>query len=264
VKALVVGVLAMALAGCSRQPASLAGVPPCSGWMPCHATAAMPAALPPPRHELATTKQAAVIHRPRRRHLHEVRLANASSNAAALATDTSHTVPLPPHAPTVVAEPHPVVANPRTIQQQVAAAAAVAERMSGPDVKANNESRLSETASADAAATAPANKADRLVVVLMARPDIKSLSELTGKTIAIDGRYSASNGSVRTAIAAAGALEVQLTQGQNMAIDRLVNGETPAAVLALVSANAAESFPEIAGYKTFHIPLSPHALNKQP
>ena len=181
-----------------------------------------------------------------------------------VAKDSSHTVPLPPHAATTAPEPHPVAASPRTIQQQVAAAAAVAEQMSASDVRANGEPKRSETASADAATTVAANKADGLVVVLMARPDIKSLSELTGKTIAIDGRYSASNGSVRTAIAAAGALEVQLTQGPNMAIDRLVSGETPAAVLALVSASAADSFPEIAGYKTFHVPLSPRALNKQP
>lgn len=170
--------------------------------------------------------------------------------------------PVPPRAPAIVAEPHAAATNSRTIQQQVAAAAAVAERMSATDAKPAGEPKRSETASADAAAAVPPGKADGLVVVLMARPDIKSLTELTGKTIAIDGRYSASNGNVRTAIAAAGALEVQMSQGQGLAIDRLVNGETPAAVLALVSASAAESFPDIAGYKTFHIPLSPHALSK--
>ena len=170
--------------------------------------------------------------------------------------------PLPAPSPAPVAEPQPAAVTSRTLQQQVIAAAAVAERMSAPDVKANNEPERSETASADAATAGPANKADDLVVVLMARRDIKSLAELTGKNIAIDSRYSASNGSVRTAIAAAGAPEVQLTQGQNMAIDRLVNGETPAAVLALVSASAADSFPEIAGYKMFHVPLAPHALAK--
>src|SRR5258708_32782356 len=90
--------------------------------------------------------------------------------------------------------------------------------------------------------SASANDTDLLVAVLMARPDIKSVSDLTGKTIAIDDRYSASNGIVRTAIVAAGAPEVQLSEGQTTAINRLVNAEVPGAVLALVSAEAAEGF----------------------
>ena len=98
----------------------------------------------------------------------------------------------------------------------------------------------------------------------MARPDIKSVSDLTGKNIAIDNRYSASNGSVRTAIVAAGATMVELSEGQATAINRLVNGEVPAAVLALVSADAAEGFPEIPGFKIFHIPLSPRSLKVRP
>jgi hypothetical protein len=232
---------------------------------PCHAAVVMPTASQPLQRTVATTKQASVVRKPVRRHAHAVRFANGNSSPANVATkNASRVTPLPPRPPVTAAEPGPAAVNSRTIQQQVTAAAAVAERMSALDIKANSEPKRSETASADAATAAQANKLDGLMVVLMARPDIKSLAELTGKTIAIDSKYSASNGSVRTAIAAAGALEVQLSQGQNLAIDRLVNNETPAAVLALVSAGAAESFPEIAGYKTFHIPLSPHALNKQP
>jgi hypothetical protein len=261
-KALVIGVLAAAVAGCSRQP-PLTEVPSCTLLIFCHSAAAMPAVSPPPAHDVATTKQASVVRKPSRSHPHTVAMAAANGGPAKVATRKAPPVtPVPPRAPGIVAEPRAAATNPRTIQQQVAAAAAVAERMSTTDAKAAGEPRRSETASADAAAAMPAGKADGLVVVLMARPDIKSLTELTGKTIAIDGRYSASNGNVRTAIAAAGALEVQMSQGQSLAIDRLVNGEAPAAVLALVSASAAESFPDIAGYKTFHIPLSPHALSK--
>ena len=99
--------------------------------------------------------------------------------------------------------------------------------MSASDVKQNSEPKRSETASADTAATVPANKVDGLVVVVMARPDVKSIAELTGKTIAIDSKYSASNGrAFGPLIAAAGALEVQLSQGQTMAIDRLASGES--------------------------------------
>jgi TRAP-type uncharacterized transport system substrate-binding protein len=98
----------------------------------------------------------------------------------------------------------------------------------------------------------------------MARPEIKLVSDLTGQTIAIDDRYSASNGNVRTAIAAAGAAEVQLSEDQAKAIDRLISGEVPAAVLTLVSPEAAERFPEIAGFRTFRIPLSPRSLKPRP
>ena len=89
-------------------------------------------------------------------------------------------------------------------------------------------------------------------------------SELSGETIAIDDRYSTYNSSVRTAIVAAGAAEVQLSESQTTAINRMVSGEVPAAVLALVSAEAAESFPEIAGFRIFHIPFSPRSVSERP
>ena len=149
----------------------------------------------------------------------------------------------------------------------MAAATALADRMTvataaaASDIRANDGDGFRNTEKPKSPA---ANDTDLLVAVLMARPEIKSVSDLTGKTIAIDHRYSASNGGVRTAIVAAGAPEVQLSEGQTTAINRLVNGEAPAAVLALVTAEAAMRFPEIAGFKIFHIPLSPRALTVRP
>ena len=138
--------------------------------------------------------------------------------------------------------------NTRTIQQQVAAAATLAEQVTAAPTPDQKESAASP------------NNTDHLVALLMTRPDIKSVSDLANKNIAIDARQSASNAIVRIAIAAAGATEVQLSEGQTAAIDRLINGEVPAVVLALVSPQAAEWFPEIAGYKILRIPLSPVAL----
>ena len=118
----------------------------------------------------------------------------------------------------------------------MAAASAVAERMSVPTLDAS---------------------LDALVAVLVAGPDVKSVSDLAGKTIAIDDRYSEQSISrVRTAMAAAGALEIQLSKGQTTAINRLVGKEVPAAVVGLVSASAADSFPELARFRTFRVPLS--------
>jgi hypothetical protein len=154
--------------------------------------------------------------------------------------------------------------NTRTIQEQVTAATAVAEQVTAatavpaPEQKANSSDRSDtiQPGGTEETASASPNNTDLLVVLLMARPEIKSVSDLNGKDIAIDERQSASNDSVRTAIAAAGATEVKLSEGQTKAINRLISGEVSAAVLTLVSSEAADWFPEIVGFKIFRIPLS--------
>jgi hypothetical protein len=177
----------------------------------------------------------------------------------------------PVAARTNIAGPHPIVSTPstKTIQEQVAAATVVAERMTIATtlaaLKANNrdrstQSKAAEDGSGAKATTASANNIGLPVAVLMVRSDIKSVSDLTGKTIAVESRYSAYSRSVRAAIVKAGAPDVQLSEDQATAINRLVSGEVPAAVLALVSAEAAEKFPEIAGFRIFHVPLSPRFL----
>ena len=164
-------------------------------------------------------------------------------------------------------------ANTRTIQEQVAAATAVADRMTIATalaaIKANNGDRPNHSETAEdgdgvKAASTSANNTDVPVAVLAVGLNVRSLSKLSGKTIAIDDRYSTYSSSVRNAIVAAGADEVQLSEGQATAINRLVSREVPAAVLALVSAEAAESFPEIAGFKIFRIPFSPRSLSGRP
>jgi hypothetical protein len=177
-----------------------------------------------------------------------------------------------------IADSHPTggaVANSNasTMQEQLAATTAVAEQVTAAtpvpaaQQKAKNKDRSNhaETLQGDAEKTAPAspNNTDRLVALLIARPEIKSVSDLTSKIIAIDDRHSASVGNVRTAIVAAGATEVQLSDGQTKAINRLISGEVPAAILALVSPKAAEGFPEVAGFKIFRIPLSPRSINER-
>ena len=241
------------------------------------------------RSELATTEGKSDIagHRDRLAlaHAHPARLAGATTKSNEIAANAGTASPMPPSlaqahvraagsaaaavaARTNIPGPHPIVGAPstKTIQEQVAAATVVAERMTIATTLAalkdrdrSNQSKTTEDGDAKAT-TASANKIDLPVALLMARSDIKSVSELTGKTIAIESRYSAYNRSVRAAIVEAGAPEVQLSEDQATAINRLVSGEVPAAVLALVSAEAAENFPEIAGFRIFHVPLSPRFL----
>jgi hypothetical protein len=129
----------------------------------------------------------------------------------------------------------------------------VAERMTGATV-------ATARAGAEPNAGASPNNADLPVALVMVRPEIRSVSDLAGKNVAIDDRYLLSSADVRNAIAAAGGPMVQLSAGRTTAIDRLVNGEVSAAILALVSTVAAEGFPEIAGFRILHIPLSPRSL----
>ncbi len=157
--------------------------------------------------------------------------------------------------------------NARTVQEQVAAATALAEHVTAasaaavPQQQANNAeaSGRSEAVQKEPTAAAPTNNTDNRVALLMARPEIKSVSDLTGRDVAIEDQQLASGASIRTAIEAAGAAEVQLNEGHTKAIDRLIDGEVPAAVLALVSPEAAEWFPDIPGYRIFRIPLSPRS-----
>ena len=153
--------------------------------------------------------------------------------AAAFVSQSPYRDVVAPLAPQLVSSSPPSSAEAsdvrgRSTQAQVTAATAVAERVT--------------------AATA--------VAILMARPEIKSLSDLAGTNIAIDDKQSAASSSVRIAMAAAGAAEVQLTASQTKAIDRVISGEVPASVLTLASPEAAEGFPEIAGFKIFRLPLS--------
>jgi hypothetical protein len=161
------------------------------------------------------------------------------------------------------------ISKPKTVQEQVAAATALAEQATiesatpAPRQEPTN-AEVSVTGTVDpgnpepTASTATDNR-DSRVAVLMARPEIESVSDLAGKDVAIEDRQSASTASIRTAITSAGAAEVQLDEKNAKAIDRLVGGEVPAAVVALVSPEAAEWFPEIPGYRIFRIPLVPGA-----
>jgi hypothetical protein len=139
-----------------------------------------------------------------------------------------------------------------SVQEQVAVATALAERITALSALPAPHGKTEAAAHSESVA-APASS--RLVAVLMVRPNVRAISELRGRIIAIDERYAAASSKVTAAMSAAGASDVQLMQGQGTAINRLTNGEVPAAVVALVAPEAAEAFPEIAGYKIIRVPL---------
>ena len=150
----------------------------------------------------------------------------------------------PPEKPTVGLAPN---SNSRTIQEQVAAAIAVAKRRTVAALPAARDLEPVEGR--------PPNKKERLVAIVVARPEIRSVSDLEGKDVAMDEEYSESRNDILVAFVVAGALPDQFSAGQTTAINRLLSGEVPAAVLALVSPDAAEGFPDVAGFKVFQVPL---------
>lgn len=147
----------------------------------------------------------------------------------------------------------------RATRERVESATAVAELLT----VATLDHAETHTDGQETASEQP-NKTVLVVYLLIARPDIKLVSDLTGKIIAVDEGHSGSDDNVRIAIAAAGAPEVKLSGSQANAVDRVISGEVAAAVLTAVSPEAAESFPDVPGYKIFRIPLSPRSSKARP
>ncbi len=104
------------------------------------------------------------------------------------------------------------------------------------------------------AASASLDDPDNLVALVLAGPEINSLSDLNYKNIAITEKQSASSGRVSAALMAAGAAEVHFSEGKASAIDRLMSGEVQAAVV-LAPRDVANLFPEVEGFRTFRVPL---------
>lgn len=228
-RALFVGALGLTLLGCSHSPPELASTPPCDE---AGATNCDDAAQPNPAPAAIKRSRTAGITAPS-----PAEQAAAAAKASPKVTTTA----------AGFVDAQASVAEPPT-KAQSAAAHSSTSRDTGRMVAATVEDK-------DAS-----GNPDTMMAVVMARPEVKSVAELAGKNVAIDDRYAQLGGKVRTAIAAAGATEVRLSEGRATAMTRLSNGEVPAAVVALVTPEAAETFPAIAGYKIFHVPLSPRSV----
>ena len=175
-------------------------------------------------------------------------------------------ITVPPATLEIAALPAAAVAAasaPRTLQEQVVEATGMADRVTAitvarepAGVSENPEIEPAEASDAGKTASGSADNSDNLVALVLARPEINSLSDLNNKNIAIEEKQSAASGSVSAALMAAGAAEVRFSDAKAGAINQLISGEVPAAVLTLASREAAEWFPDIAGFRTFRIPIS--------
>jgi ABC-type nitrate/sulfonate/bicarbonate transport system substrate-binding protein len=132
----------------------------------------------------------------------------------------------------------------------VSAAKKVREQMRVATVIAEHVMTLRD---AEKKASASPNTGEPSVAIVVASPEIKSVSDLTGKIIAIDDKYLNSHARIQAAIVSAGATDSLVTTGESMAIDRLLSGKAPAAVLTLVYPET--GFSMIEGYSVFRVPL---------
>jgi len=147
--------------------------------------------------------------------------------------------PQPAEAPTPNANPEVALPPPATLD--IAAAPA-------PGKASDKVKEIAKTAAASA------DDPDNMVALVLTRPEINSLSDLNNKSIAITEKQSASSGRVSAALMAAGAAEVQFSEVKSSAIELLISGEVPAAVV-LASREIAILFPEVEGFRTFRVLL---------
>jgi hypothetical protein len=174
--------------------------------------------------------------------------------------------------------PAAALSSDKVIEKQILAATALAEHVTTSSIPASDEKKQiadnsgqtqsvatgNDTASNDTGknnnndtvAVSPPISPD-LVVLILARTDIKSISDLANKDIAIGDKQDQFRERIRTGIVAAGAPMVELRDSDASAIDRVVSGEQPAAILMLASPEAADGFPEIKGFRIFRVPLAP-------
>lgn len=202
---------------------------------------AVSAALPPQRAVGETT---AAIQKPDPKAENSGRPEAQATAVAASKSPQTPTSDLKPEAKSGVTT---AVALPPPATLEIAAPST-----SVPAATSNKTREIGKTASGSP------DDLDNLVALVLARPEINSLSDLNNKNIAITEKQSASSGRVSAALMAAGAAEVQFSEVKASAIERLINGEVPAAVV-LAPRDVANLFPEIDGFRTFRVPLAQKA-----
>jgi hypothetical protein len=272
--------LAATLVGCSRQPPHQAATGPCTderqfACLPrtAHQPIEFASLKTDPQTETKLKSEKRPPLRVRDRAARFITKKEKPASTRAKTEPTATRIPLPPPSlrtqlvpkskaaadSGAIGQPTAVLSSnskSRTMQEQVAAAIEVAERMTVADLAVARDDV--EPIKGEA----PDNM-DLLVAVVMARPEVKSVTDLAAKSVAMDERYSASSVDVWVGFVVSG-VSVEVSVGHTAAIDRLSNGEVTAAVLTLVSADAAGGFPEIAGFKIFRVPLWPSALKARP
>jgi ABC-type nitrate/sulfonate/bicarbonate transport system substrate-binding protein len=111
---------------------------------------------------------------------------------------------------------------------------------------------------AAAAAGAQARASGQMLIVL-AKPEVKTAGDLDGKTILVAGVTSVSGEQLRDSLAAAGVSGAQFKQGEKSDIDELRRGDVAAAVVAVATPGIPADIDEIPGFHLLYFEVSPRA-----
>jgi hypothetical protein len=179
------------------------------------------------------------------------------TTGTATATEPVTSVPATP-GQTAAVPPTETPPNPATAQQPPAEKP---EQAASVDIKRADTANATAPDNAKTMAAASPN-AEPLVAVLLVRKEIKSVSDLANKIVAIDASDAVSR--TKTAFVSAGATDVQLSEGDRMALLRVMDGEVQAAVVTLESPQKAAAWTEVPGFNVLRLPLAPAAEKEGP
>ena len=121
------------------------------------------------------------------------------------------------------------------------------EEPQGEPVASESGPTMSETAAK------PADPPPAQVLIVLAKPEVKSVADLRDKSILLAGAASIPKEQLKASFAAAGASGTEFKQGDNGDIEQVGAGEVAAAVIAVFSPETAATFHDIPGYQVLRV-----------
>jgi ABC-type nitrate/sulfonate/bicarbonate transport system substrate-binding protein len=99
------------------------------------------------------------------------------------------------------------------------------------------------------------------VLILLAKPEVKSVAELSDKPVLVAGVAAGSVEELKSALAAAGASGAEVKQGGKDDMAPLARGEVAAVIVGVVASEAAASLrdTDYPGYRVLRVDLPPRA-----
>jgi hypothetical protein len=94
------------------------------------------------------------------------------------------------------------------------------------------------------------------VLIILAGPDVSTLSDLNGKSVVIAGLSTVTRATVIAAFAAAGVGPSQIQDGSVDDIGQLIDGRVSAAIVAFLPPSGALEFPRIPPFKTLRLSVA--------
>ena len=108
-----------------------------------------------------------------------------------------------------------------------------------------------------ASADPPPSSSEGKVLILLARPEIKLITDVGDDTVILAGSFSVSKARIATTLSAAASRTVTVVEGSKNDVGHLIDGDVHVVVAALLSPEAAKAYPGLEGLSVIRVPLSP-------